>query len=116
MLKLAGVLAAMTSSTSGASGQSEAPPPVNLVAEPAGEGVRVQVVAASRDPYAASFSLEVTSGGNRSVHHGSATLAGGEAVTLSTVTLGNAAPGQWRAHLTVQPQSGPAYEQVRTSF
>ncbi len=114
MLKLLGALAAMTSSFSG--GQEGAAQPIRVVAEPVGGGVQVRVVGASEQPYAALFSLEVTSGGNRSVHRGSVSLTGGEPATLSTVTLGNAQPGQWRAHLKVEPQSGPAYEQVRTSF
>ncbi len=114
MLKLLGALAAMTSSFSG--GQEGAAQPIRVVAEPVGGGVQVSVVGASKQPYAALFTLEVTSGGNRSVHRGSVSLTGGEPATLSTVTLGNAEPGQWRAHLKVEPQSGPAYEQVRTSF
>ncbi len=116
MLKLLGALAAMTSSFTGTEGQEGAAQPVQLVAQPVGGGVQVTVVGASKQPYAAVFSLEVTSAGNRSVHRGSVSLTGGEPATLSTVTLGNVAPGQWRAHLKVEPQSGQAYEQVRTSF
>jgi hypothetical protein len=114
MFKLLGALAAMTSSMSGAAGPAGGP--IHLVAEPAGEGVRVRVVGSSEAPYAATFSLEVSSAGNRSLHRGSANLQGGEAVTLSTVTLGNAAPGQWRAHLKVEPQGEAGYEEIRNSF
>ena len=116
MFKLVGVLAAMMASVSGVAGAEGSRGPIHLVAEPAGEGVRVRVVGASEAPYAATFSLEVVSGGNRSIHRGSANLQGGEAVTLSTVTLGNAAPGQWRAHLRVEPQGSAAYEENRSSF
>ncbi len=116
MLKLLGALAGMMSSVSGTAGQGRAREPIQLVAEPAGEGVRVRVIGSSDAPYAANFDLEVSSGGNRSTHKGSVTLSGGETVTLSTVTLGNAAPGQWRAHLKVEPQAGQGYEQTRTSF
>jgi hypothetical protein len=115
MFKLVGALAAMMTSLSGGAGEG-ARGPIHLVAEPAGEGVRVRVVGSSEAPYAAAFSLEVTSGGNRSLHRGSASLDGGQAVTLSTVTLGNASPGQWRAHLSVVPEGAPAYEEVRDSF
>ncbi len=116
MLKLLGALAAMTSSFSASDGQKGAAQPILLVAEPFDGGVQVRVVGASKQPYAAVFSLEVTSGGNRSVHRGSVSLTSGEPATLSTISLGNAEPGQWRAHLKVEPQSGRAYEQVRTSF
>lgn len=116
MFKLFGVLAAMMSSVSGNVGQERESVPIQLVAEPAGDGVRLRVVGASQAAYFASFALEVTSEGNRSLHKGSANLQGGDTVTLSTITLGNAAPGRWRAHLRVEPQDGQAYEQVRTSF
>lgn len=116
MFKLLGVLAAMMSTVSGNAGQEAGPAPIHLVAEPAGDGVRVRVVGASKAAYSASFSLEVTSDGNRSLHRGSVDLQAGDAVTLSTVTLGDAAPGRWRAHLKVEPQGGQAYEQTRTSF
>lgn len=116
MFKMIGALAAMTSSVFGGAGEVPRAEPIQLVAEREGEGVRVQVVGASDRPYAAVFSLEVVSGGNRSIHRGSANLQGGEAVTLSTVRLGNAPEGQWRAQLKVEPQGSQAYEQVRTSF
>jgi len=116
MFKLLGALAALTSSVAGGAGQDPGPAPINLIVEPAGEGIRVQVVGASYAPYAAAFTLEVTSGGNRSLHRGSAALEGGGKVTLSTVTLGNAAPGQWKAHLAVQPEGSEPYDQVRTSL
>ncbi len=82
MFKLLGVLAAMMSSVSGNAGQEAGPAPIHLVAEPAGDGVRVKVVGASKAAYSASFSLEVTSDGNRSLHRGSVDLQAGDAVTL----------------------------------
>ncbi len=116
MLKVLGALAAMISSLSGQAGPSGGREPIRIIAEPADGGVRVRVVGSASAPYAASFSLEVTSRANRSVHRGSANLAGGESVTLSTVTLGNSPPGEWRAHLRVEPEGGEAYEEIRTSF
>lgn len=116
MLKLLGALAGMMSSLSSNAPQDRARQPIQLVAEPVDEGVRVRVVGSSHSPYAASFVLEVNGGGNRSVHNGSVNLSGGDTVTLSTVTLGNLAPGHWRAHLRVEPQAGQGYEQTRTSF
>jgi hypothetical protein len=77
--------------------------------------MRFKVIGASKAQFEATFSLEVTGGGNQSRHLGSAKLAGGEAVILSTVTLGNVARGQWRALLRVESQGGEAYEQVRSS-
>jgi hypothetical protein len=64
----------------------------------------------------ATFTLEVTSEGNRSVHRGTARLEGGDTVTLSTVTLGNARPGEWRAHLRVEPNRQAPYEQTQTAL
>jgi len=75
MLKLVGVLAAVMSSLPGAPAGGEPRPPIHLVAEPVPQGIRIQVIGASAAEYEASFSLEVSSEGNRSVHHGSATLA-----------------------------------------
>lgn len=115
MFNLLGTLAALMSSVVGGAGQQVDRHPIQLEIEGAGAGVRVRVVGSSETAYAATFSLEVISGGNRSLHRGSATLRRGEIVTLSTVTIGNAAPGQWRADLNVEPQDGQAYQQVRTS-
>ena len=114
MLKIIGAIAAMMTSAAGA--EPNPPGPIYLVAEPAEQGVRVKVLGSPTGSYEAVFSLEVTSNGNRSVHHGSARLGSGEAVTLSTVTLGDAKPGEWRAHLRVEPRGSSAYEQTRTSF
>lgn len=114
-LKLSGAAAAMMASA-GTLGDEPANAPIYLVTESVQEGLRVRVMGASGARLEASFSLEVTGNGNRSLHRGSATLNGGEAVTLSTVTLGNAALGAWRAQLRVEPSGGEAYEQVRDSL
>lgn len=114
MFTFQGVLAAMASLVAGEGGQGAAAP-INLIAEPVGESVRIQVVGASDRPYEASFSLEVEGGGNRSRHRGSATLRGGDAVTLSTVTIGLPPSAEWRARLRVEPREGEGYEQVRAS-
>jgi hypothetical protein len=113
MLKLLGVLAAMTSITGG---EATGAAPIYLVAEPADEGVRFRVVGAPQSDLDASFSLEVSGGGNRSVHRSSASLRAGDTVTLSTVSLGGVRPGEWRAHLRVEPAGRAAYEQTKTSF
>ncbi len=102
----------MTGATGGA---PEDPRPVRLVVEPLSEGVRFKVLGSSKELYEVTFSLEVLSGGNQSRHKGTATLAGGEVVTLSTVTVGNAPPGGWRAVLKVEPRRGEAYEEVSAS-
>lgn len=114
MFKILGAFAAMMSSVGATPAAQTAP--IYLVAEPAEEGVRVKVLGASPSHYEAVFSLEVSSNGNRSLHRGSARLGGGEPVTLSTVTLGGAKAGEWRAHLKVEPVGSGAYEQTRTSF
>ncbi len=89
--------------------------PVRLVVEPLAEGIRFKVLGSSQEPYQATFSLEVLSGGNQSRHRGTATLAGGEVVTLSTVTVGSPSPGGWRAVLRVEPNRGEAYDEVSAS-
>ena len=113
MLKLLGAMAALMS---GAVAGEPSREPIMLVAEPVEEGVRVKVVGAPQHDLEATFSLEVTGAGNQSRHNGSASLRGGETVTLSTVTLGTAGPGQWQARLAVRLEDGKSYEQVRTSF
>lgn len=114
MFKLLGAMTAMASLIPG-TGDDRTETPIYLVAEPAEGGVRVQVLGKSKASYAASFALQVEAGGNVSRHLGSATLLGGEVVTLSTVTVGLAPAAQWRASLRVEPKSGNPYEQVRTS-
>ncbi|HEX8532540.1 MAG TPA: curli-like amyloid fiber formation chaperone CsgH [Allosphingosinicella sp.] len=114
MFKLLGAMTAMASLISG-EGADRAQAPVYLVAEPSAGGVRVQVLGKSDAPYEGVFSLDVEAGGNVSRHRGSVTLGGGEHVTLSTVTVGLAPAAAWRATLRVEPKSGSAYEQVRTS-
>ena len=98
-----------------AGGADETKAPIYLIAEPTAGGVRVQVVGASDQPYDATFSLEVDGGGNVSRHRGSASLAGGAPVTLSTVTIGVRPPNGWQARLSVEPRHGEAYGQVRSS-
>ena len=115
MLKLLGAMAAMMSSVGGVA-EGGAMEPIHVVAEPMAQGIRLQVIGASSGAYEASFSLEVTGGGNRSLHRGSAKLRGGDPVILSTVTIGNVKPGQWRARLLVEPQGQEPYEQIRTSY
>ena len=105
------MLAGTTALASGGAG----PAPINLVAEPVDGGVRVRVVGSSSADFDAIFSLEVEGGGNVSRHRGSARLRAGDEVTLSTVTIGVAAPAAWRARLRVEPSSGKQYEQVRAS-
>jgi hypothetical protein len=114
MFKFLGILAAMMFSapTNGAPAG-----PIRLVTEPAGDGVRIQVVGSADTPYEASYSLEAESGpqggSNRSVTRSWVRLEPGVAVTLATVNLGNA--GKWTARLKVEPKDAPAYEEVRTS-
>lgn len=119
MLGIMGVVAAMLSPLTGNSGEP-ASPPVYLLAEPVGEGVRLSVVGSSPSELRVSFILEVNSdtvsGGNKSLHQGGGTLGGGVPITLSTVTLGNVTPGRWSARLRVEPRGGQPYEQTKTSL
>ncbi len=103
------------SSTWPGSERNEPRPPIHLSTESLPHGVRVQVIGAASATYEASFHLEVTSEGNRSVHRGSARLEGGEPVILSSVTLGSEGTRPWRAHLRVEPRGHSAYEQTEAS-
>jgi hypothetical protein len=95
------------------------PPPIRLELIEAEPGIELRVVGQSGSPYSARYALEVTSdaaaGRNRSVQRGNAKLRSGAAVTLVTLKLGNLRNGEWSAKLTVEPESGPAYEEVRGS-
>lgn len=115
MFNFLGGLAAMIVSAAGSPAQAPSTP-IRVVAEPVAEGLRIRVIGASVAEYDADFVLEVTSGGNRSLHRGSARLGGGEPVVLSTVTLGGGVPAEWRAHLRVQPRGGEEYEELKASF
>jgi hypothetical protein len=114
MLRVLEIATAMILAQVNGGGQSGNSAPIFLSAEPEGGLLRVKVIGAPSVDYEASFSLEVTSNGNHSVHRGSASLKGGDAVTLSTVTLGGATGAEWRAHLKVESSNGASYEQVRT--
>jgi len=114
MAKIMGILPALMASIA-AQPAEEGRQPIHLRAESVAEGIRIQVIGTSRVDYDASFSLEVTSGGNRTLHHGSARLHDGNVVILSTVTLGKVGKRPWRAHLRVEPRGGIPYEQVEAS-
>lgn len=112
MVKLFGILAAMIASPAP---PDVAAPPVRFVAESVDQGIRIQVIGAGETGYEASFELEVTSEGNRSLHRGSVVLEAGQPVILSTVTVGLQAGRPWRASLKVEPKGRQAYEQVQSS-
>ncbi|MGZ8283683.1 MAG: curli-like amyloid fiber formation chaperone CsgH [Allosphingosinicella sp.] len=94
-----------------------AEPPVRLVTEEAGQGIRLRVVGESAVPFAGNYALEVTSdaaaGGNRTVQRGAVRLEPGVPATLMTLTLGHSGQGSWTARLRVEPSQGAAYEEVR---
>ena len=100
---------------SGAAGAA----PIHLVAEKVGEGVRLQVLGAAREPFEGSYALEVTTdaaaGKNRSTQRGTARLQPGVPVTLVTLTLGNVRSGTWSAKLRVEPSGGSPYEEHQGS-
>jgi hypothetical protein len=96
----------------------QATPPIRLVVESQGQGVRLQVVGSSDHAVEATYALDVTSdaeaGGNRTVQRGRASLRPGAPVTLMTLTLGNIARGRWIARLRVDPVDAPTYEDIRS--
>lgn len=89
--------------------------PIRVLAVPAGAGVQLTVIGASAIDFEGTFTLEAQSAaanGNRSVHRSGARLRPGQEVTLLSITLGNAVPGEWQAKLRVEPKAGEPYEQV----
>src|SRR3546814_15455862 len=88
-------------------------PPIRLVSEEVGGGVRLKVIGASDEIMAASYALEVTGGrgANRSVQRGTARIRPGAPVHLVPLTLGNANAG-WSSLLKVSPEDGPPYAPI----
>lgn len=120
MLSIIGVLAAMLSPVSGDAPAVADNAPIFLVAESAGEGIKLLVKGSAAEEFQASFTLEVNSntrgGGNKTTHRGGVRLAPGETVILSTVNLGAITPGHWEARLTVKPSHGESYEMIKTTL
>lgn len=88
--------------------------PVRLVTEDRAGRLELRVVGQADRPIALTYSLEVTGGGgNRTRQRGDARLEPGQRVDLMTLTLGNSQAG-WRARLSVQPETGEAYEITRS--
>lgn len=112
MMTIAAIIAAAAvGSLQGAAAEA----PIRLIAEPAGEGVRISVVGASAREFEGTYTLETRSAqarGNRSVNRSGAHLRPGREVTLQTIVLGNAVPGEWQARLRVDPKDGEPYEQL----
>jgi len=111
------VLSSLFVATAMAPAENDAPPPVQLVAQPTEDGVRIRVVGSSLETVCAKYTLEVSSQGtnsNRSTQRGSVKLIPGVEVTMVTFTLRSKGQG-WTARLTVQPENAPAYEVLKTS-
>ena len=118
--KLFGTMGATAIMTSALGAQLPASrPPIYVVAEPDGPGVRIKVIGASDRELEAHYSLEVTSnsgGGNtRSVQSGDVRLLPGVPVTLVTSALGYVGGGKWTARLSVEPRGGAPYEDLKGS-
>jgi hypothetical protein len=100
----------------GALGSGGEATPIQLVQEPSTNGIRLVVRGSARELVEARYSLEVSSSAglssNRSVQSGIARLLPNTAVTLLTVQLAEAQPGEWYARLRVEPLGGTAYEQA----
>ena len=111
--------AALFGSSSGAAQPPAGEPPLRLVAELVGTGIRLQVIGNSIAACEAHYELDVTGdsvrGGNRSIQRGTARLSPGVPATLATVTLASVNPDGWSAKLSVHPCGGERYEQVRGS-
>lgn len=92
-------------------GASQPAQPINLVATPVGDEIRLQVIGFSAEPLNARFQLLAEGGGNRSVQGGAARLSAGQSSTLIELTLGRAARADWKARLEVRLESGESYVQ-----
>jgi hypothetical protein len=112
MIKLLGILAAMIAPTAPGAGSEQ---PLRMVAESVSLGIRIQVIGSADANCEASFTLEVSSDGNHSIHKGTVALEPGHPVTLSTVNVGVPAGRPWRASLKVESRGQQAYEQVASS-
>jgi hypothetical protein len=84
--------------------------PILLRAERVHDRVQVTVVAAPDASCAAEFELNVSAGGNLSVHRGSARVVPGSSATLSSVAIGPSGEDEWRATLKVRILGGASYE------
>ena len=118
--KLFGTIGSTAIMASALGAQLPAPrPPIYIVAEPSGPGVRIKVVGASDREFEAHYSLEVSSnngGGNtRSVQSGDVRLLPGVPVTVVTSALGYVGRGKWTARLSVEPRGGAPYEDIKGS-
>src|SRR3546814_16104031 len=99
------VAAALASSVGGASAPASAAP-IQLVAEPVGDGVRLQVVGDAASAVEARYSLDVTSDTaavkNRSTHRGPARLQPGNRGILITMTHRHGSNVNWTGKLLVR--------------
>lgn len=100
--------------------QTEAPPmpadaPITLATEASATGVTVRVVGLASTAIAARYSLEVASGGSRTVQSGSVRLRPGESAVLLTSRMGGDAQRPWTARLRVEPEGQASYEISRSS-
>ena len=85
--------------------------PLRLHVEREGNATIVQVVGTAAAPVSASYDLQVTSGGNRSVQRGVAKLQPGVRTTVATLRLNAERPA--RARLTVSsPVVAEYHEEV----
>jgi hypothetical protein len=114
MINILGLAAVMFSALSAGNDGSEGRP-IYLVTQPTAAGVKVEVVGAVTADYQATFTLEVCAAGNQSTHRSSVHLRPGGTAILSNVSVGGSPQAAWTVRLRVEPNQGPAYEQVRSS-
>jgi hypothetical protein len=111
-------MAAVLATSAGlvAAGAPQAPRPIVLRTEPAGDGISITVVGLSDIAVNARYELEAFGGppgkSNKSIQKGAARLKPGAPVTLITLRIANVKSGAWGATLRVQPLGGSSYEET----
>ena len=88
--------------------------PITLNVTERDGAAELMVIGRAGEPVRATYRLEVESGtsGNRSAQSGQAELVPGREVSLVHLVLAGSGAAHWQARLTVEPEGGPAYEEV----
>lgn len=114
---LALAVAVMALGSGGAVAGDAVPPlsPIRLAIDQGADSVLLQVNGLTGTACSASYTLEVSGGGNRSTQRGTANLQPNTPVTLVNLRLASPGRRDWSATLTVVACDGKRYEQTEAS-